>query len=520
MKHPLLLCTALTLAVVPTQAKPPNIVFILADDLGWTDLSTGRTNLGNGSDFYETPHIDKLAAGGMSFTSAYMQPNCAPTRAALLSGQYAARDGNGVYNVNSLNRGKKNGLVPPEQNEDVPAKSTTVAEAFQSAGYRTAHFGKYHSGGHEGGKATLPKSAGFDVNVTGAKEGHPASYSAKKKGGTWAFPKNLTPDLDAYALPYDQAYLDKQEMPASMLGKPKHLTDALADSFEAFVAENVGPEKKPIYVHYWPYAVHTPIQPRADLAAKFKAKQGKEPSKSGHDKSGYAALVYGMDLAVGRLMAALDDPNGDGNTEDSVVKDTVVIFSSDNGGHRGATSNRPLRRAKGTFYEGGIRVPLIAYRPGTIPAGSESATMVHAVDYYSTFLEIAGLKSEKKYILDGESFAKVLTAPKFARKRSPIAYHFPGYMDDRAQPSSTLLSEINGQRYKLIHYYEDGRNEIYNISKDLSEEHDLATNKASANPEIEQTLLKQLRAWLTQETPGWQPKYPKDRTSGKALTAP
>jgi len=531
MKRPLLSLTScllpLTSGLTPlttTAATRPNIIFILADDLGWTDLSTGETNLGNESDFYKTPNIDKLAKGGMAFTSAYMQPNCAPTRAALLSGQYAARNGNGVYNVGSLNRGKKNGLIPPEQNEDVPAASTTIAEAFQQAGYTTAHFGKYHAGGHEGGKSTLPKSAGFDVNFTGNKQGHPASYHAKKKNGTWAFPSNLSPDLDPFAQPYDKAYLKKHGISDTMLGKPKHLTDALGDAFESFIAKNVGRDKKPIYVHYWLYAVHTPIQPRADLAEKFtsnkKSKGKRKRTMTRHSNAKYAALVNHTDLAVGRIMAALDDPNGDGDTSDSITKNTLVIFSSDNGGHRGTTTNLPLRRAKGTFYEGGIRVPMIAYQPGKIAAGSHSNTMVHAVDYYPTFLAMAGIQAPKKYTLDGESFADVLTKPNTERQRKPIGYHFPGYMDNRASPSSTILANINGQRFKLIHYYEDGKNEIYNLSKDLGEKNDLGAASSSTNPEVEQILMKHLHTWLTQDTPGWKPKYPKNRETGKELTAP
>lgn len=516
---PLASLAALALTVGPTLAERPNIVFILADDLGWSDLSTGDTSLGHGSDFFETPNIDALAKSGIAFTSAYMQPNCAPTRAALLSGQYPARDGNGVYNVGSLNRGKKDGLIPPEQHEDVPAKSTTVAEAFQKAGYTTAHFGKYHPGGHEGGASTLPQAQGFDVNFTGNKQGTPASYFAKQKNGKWAFPGNLGPDLDAYAQPYDQAYLKQYNMPQSMTGKPKHLTDALADAFKSFIADNVGEEKPPVYVHYWLYNVHTPIKARPDLAQKFKTKHSSKPSKIGHNNTKYAAMVNHLDLAVGRLLKVLDDPDGDGDTSDSIRDNTLVIFSSDNGGFRGATSNYPLRRHKGTFHEGGIRVPLIASQPGTIPAGKHSSTMIHAVDYYPTFLEIAGIKPSPAYYLDGQSFASTLASPESKRSRKPICYHFPGYMDNRAEPSSTIIANIGDQRYKLIHHYENGNNEIYNLSKDLEEKHDL-TQSTNRNPEIEQTLIKQLNTWLTQNTPGWQPKYPKDRKTGKALTAP
>ena len=503
-------------------ADMPNIVFILADDLGWTDLSTGDTNLGNGSDFYETPNIDQLAMEGMSFTSAYMQPNCAPTRAALLSGQYAARSGNGVYNVNSLNRGKKNGLVPPEQNEDVPASSTTVAEAFKKAGYVTAHFGKYHAGGHEGGASTLPEASGFDYNFAGSKAGHPPSYIAKKKKNEWSFTKSISPSLDPFSQPYDKAYAKKHGFPTSVIGKPKHLTDALTDSFEHFLAKHVKSDKKaqPIYIHYWLYAVHTPIQPQPDLAKKFATKKKSSPSKTGHDNSKYAALVADMDRAVGRIMAAIDDPNGDGDKSDSMAKNTLIIFTSDNGGHRGATSNRPLRRAKGTFYEGGMRVPLIARRLGSIPAGSHSDTMVHAVDYYPTFLAAAGVSNPQGYYLDGHSFANILTSPKTKRQRPPICYHFPGYMDDRAAPSSTIISEIDGQRYKLIHYYEDGNNELYNITKDIGEKTDLTLKKSRDYQNKERKLLTHINSWLTQQTPGWQPAYPSDRATGKKLTAP
>lgn len=500
-------------------AKAPHIVFILTDDLGWTDLSSGDTNLGNGSDFYETPTIDALAQSGMSFTSTYMHPNCAPTRAALISGQYPARDGNGVYNVGSLNRGKKDGLIPPTQNEDVPAESITVAEHFQNAGYTTAHFGKYHPGGHEGGAATLPQAAGFNFNFTGNKQGHPASYHARKTQSGWEFPKNLSPDLNPYAKPYDQASIQTHRISPDMVGKPKHLTDALCDAFVDFLSDHAAPDKKPLYIHYWLYNVHTPIQPRADLAARFAQKAKSKPSTSGHSNSKYAAMVYHTDLTVSRILSALDDPNGDGNTSDSIRKDTLVIFSSDNGGHRGATSNRPLRRAKGTFYEGGIRVPMIASQPGRIPPGSHSDTLVHAVDFYPTFLELAGIPRPENYYLDGQSFARVLSDPNHARKRAAIAYHFPGYMDNRAEPSSTIIDEINGQRYKLIHFYEDGRNEIYNLSQDISEQTNLATG-AHSQPEIEQTLMLRLHAWLTQSTPGWKPKYPKSSDTGKALSAP
>jgi len=509
-------------------AQRPNIVFILSDDQGWTDLSTGATNLGNASDFYETPNIARLAKEGMSFTSAYVQPNCAPTRAALLSGQYAPRSGNGVYNVGSLNRGgKKVPLIPPAQNEDVPAKTTTVAEAFRAAGYVTAHFGKYHVGGHEGGKSTLPEAAGFEFNFGGGSAGSPpGGYAARKTNGKWAFKKPLTPALDAFAAPYDEAYVRKHGVSPEMVGQPKHLTDALADAFEDFLAkhESGADADKPIYVHFWTHAVHGPIRPRADLAKTFGEKKKEHPSKTGHDNAKYAALISDLDLTVGRILKALDDPDGDGDTSDSIAADTLLVFASDNGGARGATSNRPLRRAKGTFYEGGIRVPLIVRRPGTIPPGSHTDTMVHAVDFYPTFLEVAGIKPPAGRMLDGVSFAEVLKSAEAKRKRKPIFYHFPGYLDNRADPSSTVVAEIDGRRYKLIHHYQSGGpgiDELYNLSEDIGETKNLLEGNADGEIRaVKRAMIRKLHDWLVQDTPGWEPVYPKDRKTGRQLHAP
>ena len=511
-----------------SAAQRPNIVFILSDDQGWADLSTGATNLGHPSDFYETPTLERLAKEGMAFTSAYVQPNCAPTRAALLSGQYAPRAGNGVYNVGSLNRGGKNvPLIPPAQNEDVPAKTVTVAEAFRAAGYVTAHFGKYHVGGHEGGASTLPEAAGFQFNFGGGKAGSPpGAYISRKTAGKWAFKKPLTPALDPFAKPYSKAYVRRHGISEDMIGKPKHLTDALADAFEDFLAkhESGAEADKPIYVHFWTHAVHSPIRPRADLAEKFTEKKKTRPSKTGHDNAKYAALISDLDQTVGRILKALDDPNGDGDTSDSIAADTLLVFASDNGGTRRATSNRPLRQFKGTFYEGGIRVPLIVRWPGKIKPGSHSGTLVHAVDFYPTFLEIAGIKPPGGQILDGVSFAGVLRSPDARRNRKPVFYHFPGYLDNRADPSSTVVADIGGQRYKLIYHYKAGGQgicEMYNLSKDIGEKENLLDGDAGDETlSIRRDLLGKLRAWLTQDTPGWQPSYPKERKSGKPLHAP
>lgn len=414
----------------PLPVGRPNILVILADDLGWTDLSTGNPNLGNASDFYQTPNVERLAREGLAFTSCYMQPNCSPTRAALLSGQYAPRNGNGVYNVDDLNRGDGTPpLVGPSQNEDVPSSTVTVAESLRAAGYVTAHFGKYHVGGHEGGSATLPLNQGFDYNFGGGPAGNPGNYFAS--GGIFA--GNVGPELDFWGPNYTASYISdvlqplanraaNPNNPATLEGTDKHLSDAMGDALLAYLEDHrTGPlADRPFYIQFHTFAVHTPIQPRLDLEAKYNGL----PAGARHDSASYAALVEGLDQQVGRLLDYLDDPNGDGDATDSLTTNTLVIFTSDNGGHMGPTDNQPLRGRKGMFYDGGIRVPLIARQPGTIPTNQVTHTLVHAVDFYPTLIEVAGAQAPDpvQQPLDGVSFAAHLRDPASPRRRSPIYY--------------------------------------------------------------------------------------------------
>ena len=501
----------------------PNIVFILADDLGWADLSTGQTNLGNGSEFYETPHLDRLATQGVCFTNAHVQPNCAPTRAAILSGLYAPRKGNGVYNVNSLNRPSKKTttrLIPPKQNQDIPPATVTIAESFRDAGYTTAHFGKYHVGGHEGGDRTMPQAQGFDVNIAGGQAGHPSRYFARRIDGKWKFGKHASESLASFSEPYSKAYLDRYGMPRSLEGTPKHLSDAMSDAFENFVSERSKQKKpKPFYAHFWLFSVHTPIQPSPDLKSHFDKKKKAAKGLTEHTHSKYAALIGNMDRAVGRILAALDDPNGDGDPSDSIADNTIVVFCSDNGGARQVTSNRPLRRAKGTFYEGGIRVPLIVRYPGKATAAATNDTLIHAVDFFPTFHELAGCQLPP-ISLDGHSFAGAVTNPEKRRHRPPVFYHFPGYLDNRAAPSSTAIGEIDGSFYKLIHFYENGKRELYNLSDDLGEENDLLADATENSEMIARKLAEKLRDWLQNPDSDWNPVYATRRDSGKKATFP
>ncbi|MBK1835122.1 sulfatase [Roseibacillus ishigakijimensis] len=561
----------LGLGLVTLSASPrPNLVFILADDLGWTDLRTGGkgpnvlAGVDYGSTSYQTPNLARLAEEGLSFTHCYVQPNCAPTRAAIFSGQYPARSGNGVYNVQSLNRGiGQPPLLGPEQNEDVPASHHTLAEALSEAGYVTAHFGKYHIGGHEGGAATLPEEQGFDFNFGGHQSGHPRSYTAGENG----FHPTVGPGLNPFAQPYSESYVEqvlqgpqknplhrralarpdlfpqaRANDPGALVGKGKHLTDAMADAAASFLQSHGKSERAadPFYLQFHLYAVHTPIQPRRDLSQKYQSL----PLTGAHQDASYAALVEGLDQTVGRLLDALEDPNGDGRKDDSLTKNTVVIFCSDNGGHVGPTANQPLRHRKGSHWEGGIRVPLIIRQPGTIPSGEQSDTLVHAVDFYPTLLELAGAKLKEDLTFDGISLARHLSGPaKTPRAREPIFYHFPGYLDHRSRPLNAVIKRTRGATYKLLYHYdllyqgnprskvdrEEGLPvleqpwQLFNLDEDLSEKKDLlatADAPTAGNRAIARELAADLSAWLGQEGEDWNPKPVIERATGRPLPFP
>ena len=520
LKTGIITLAALIAATTLLAAKTvqPNIVVYMIDDLGWNQISVGQGTMDTHTGVFQTPHLEKLANNGLSFTQAYMQPNCAPSRAAILSGQYPARVNNDVYVVGNLNRNKAPGITKekakfrgPEQSQDVAAGAVTIAEALKENGYATAHIGKYHVGGHDG-NATLPENQGFDINIGGFHQGHQPVCFAKQVQGQWEFFKLGRGDFDRFGEPYTQAYVEQYGIPESQIGKPKHVCDALADAMEAIVGK-LHADGKPFYLQLHAYAVHGPVKARPDLkAAALERLDGKQKSRAE-----LAGFVAGMDHTLGRLMARLEDPNGDGDTSDSIVNNTLVLFTSDNGGTH--FNNLPLRGVKGMFTEGGIRVPLIAHWPGVIPANKISDHLVHGVDFYPTFLELAGNRwkpLEQAHPLDGESFAGVLHQPDTKRKRGPIFYLFPGYMDARAQPCVVAIDEVGGKRYKLLYFYEADAWELYNLSDDIAEKNNLIQRK----PELASGLSKKITAWLTQQHPTWKPKYPLDKQSGKPVIPP
>jgi len=431
------------------RSRPPNVLFILIDDMGWRDVGF------MGSRYYETPNIDHLAAQGMVFTNAYANaPNCAPTRACLMSGQYGPR--HGVYTVGTPERGPAAGrkLIPIPNRTTLSAETVTLAESLKRAGYTSASMGKWHLGADpEFG----PVSQGFDVNVAGNRAGLPRSYFSPYRN------KNL-PDGP----------------------KGEYLTDRLTEEALKFIEAN---RARPFFLYLPHYAVHTPIQAKKALTEKYEKK---EPS-GGQGNPKYAAMIESVDQGVGRLLAKLDELD--------LTDDTVVIFFSDNGGVGGyrelgisggeITSNRPLKGGKGMLYEGGIREPMTVRWPGNIRPGSRCDEPVIGLDFYPTLLEIAGIEKQAGQVLDGESLVPLLTQTG-TLKRDAIFWHFPAYLQgSKGTWRTTPAGAIRQGDFKLIEFFEDSSLELYNLKDDIGE----AKNLAETAPEKTRALHQRLLAW-------------------------
>jgi len=411
----------------------PNFVFILIDDMGWRDLAC------YGSTFYETPHIDRLAAQGMRFTDAYAAcPVCSPTRASILTGKYPAR-----LNLTDWIPGHKRPfarLRVPEFNQELPLAEVTIAEALKPAGYVSASIGKWHLGT----KPFWPEKQGFDVNFGGTHQGQPPSYFAPYK----------IPNI-------------------SKAADGEYLTDRLADEAAAFIEKN---RDRPFFLYLAHYAVHTPLMARQEVIAKYAAKaKPDQPQRNAK----YAAMVQSVDDSVGRIMAKLDALG--------LADRTVVFFMSDNGGLIGPTSNLPLRAGKGSLYEGGIREPMIVRWPGVVAAGVAEKAVVTSVDFFPTILALAGVApAAPDPSIDGASLVPLL-APQGELAPVPVYWHYPHYHPGGATPGGV----IRDGDYKLIEFFEDGRVELYNLKEDLGEKKDLA----AAMPEKAAQLRRKLADW-------------------------
>lgn len=444
-----------------TATDKPNIVFFFIDDLGWADLGF------QGSDFYETPHIDRLAASGMVFTDAYAcAPNCAPSRACLLSGKYTPR--HGVFTVGDPRRGNHRfrKLEPVENKTVLADEFVTWAEVLAGNGYTLASMGKWHLGAD-------PTTQGFNINIAGKQWGSPSG------GG--------------YHSPYKYPNL-ANEQPG------EYLTDRLTEEAINFIDAS---RDAPFFLYLSHYAVHTPIQAKEQLTAKYQSK----PPGQHHNNAKYAAMIESVDQSVGRVLDHLE--------ERGLSENTVVVFSSDNGGFSGATSNHPLRGFKGMLYEGGIREPLIIRWPGVTQPGSRSSEPVIGVDLYPTFVEITGSQhassqhasSQRDADLqfDGLSLVPLLQDPTAKLNRDAIFWHFPCYLQGSGDPHggpfrTTPAGAIRSGDWKLIEWFESGRQELYHLKTDLAESNDLSKSNPQKLAEL-QTKMNQWRAEVSAPIP-------------------
>ena len=506
----LLVCSLLSLLTNEACGQQKvNIVQIIADDLGWVDVSVNSTNNGNASQYYQTPNLESLAAGGMSFSSAYVLPACAPTRAAIFTGQYPPR--NGVLTVGSLD--SDNGLLDaPDNSSAIQNNAMTIAELLQGAGYVTAHIGKFHVTGFPN---QILAQHGFDFNIGGSSSGAPNGtipyFAEEVQPGNWDYGTAHGPELDQYASPYTQAYIDSillpfanNNDPSNLVSTPKHLNDAMGDAAIDFLSDRIS-DGQPFFVNVAFNAVHVDINSRSDLEAKY---QGIAPTNMpDHDSPVYAGLLEGMDQAIGRVIQLVENSNLAGNT--------LILFVSDNGAVGNLTDNFPLSGSKGSFREGGIRVPMIAYLPGMIEAGSISDEAVHAVDLYKTYAELANVELPDPVVhaLDGESLKDLVTGNQDSLIRTNIYNHFPGYGQENPH-SSAIHDAVDGNRYKLSYFYEDRSFTLFDLTNDISESTDLLRSGASA-PQyiIASCLSNQLREWAS----NWQADFPIVKATGNPV---
>lgn len=453
-----------------------NVVFILADDLGWSDLG------GYGSDLYETPNLDRLAKQGMKFTNAYAAaPICTPSRASIMTGKFPARLHMTTWHENSgtPTPNNKDKLVAPATVGNLPLEETTIAEVFQQAGYFTAHVGKWHLGD----AAHYPQTHGFEVNIGGTMWGAPDTYWSPYRGQKFQNEYRYIPDLEP-------APTNEKQI------APTYLTDALTDKAVQIIQEN---SNTPFFLNLWYHTVHTPIEGKPHLVEYYKKKVKLGMKDQNYE---YAAMVASLDENVGRVLKAVDNAG--------ITDNTIIIFFSDNGGRIGkykdwetVANNFPLRSGKGSLYEGGIREPLIIKWPGITKAGSSSDSPVTSNDFFPTLMEISALnKTQLKHDQhDGISLLPVLKNPKSPLKRKALFWHSPHYYT-----TTSPVSAIREGNWKLLHFFEDDHLELYNLDSDLGEKNNLT----DTYPDKAKNLYNTLKSWrkdINAQFPSYNPLY-------------
>lgn len=449
----LIMIVIFNLGIAKAQKKP-NFIFFIVDDLGWGDLSI------SGSQFYETPNIDRLAENGVRFENSYTaHPRCVPARFAMFTGKFPARAG-----------------IPGKGHMEL--EEVTIAEALKEYGYSTFYTGKWHLGHDE---SHWPQNQGFDINKGGCNAGAPPSYF----------------------FPYNK--INKKTGKVRTIAgfeegvKGEYITDRLTDETIKYIK---GHKDQPFFAVVAHYAVHTPLQAKKEKIAKYEKKlktlsfEGEEYSfgpdgrqKMHQNNAIYAAMIESVDESLGRLIATLKD--------EGIYDNTIILLISDHGGLSNsginnkrdlATSNLPYRAGKGHLYEGGIKIPTIVHWKGVADDGSTRKSVIIGSDYYPTFLEMAGLPLKPEQHLDGVSFVSAIKGEDINQDRA-FFWHSP--MGRPAQTGDHNASSIRLKEYKLINYYDKNKIELYNIEKDPFEQNNIAEQE----PELAKLLLHRLNAW-------------------------
>lgn len=457
----------LFLSLTATAGDKPNVVFLLADDLGWTGLRCF------GSDFYETPNLDALAAEGMKFTSAYAACTvCSPTRASIMTGMYPAR-----LHLTDFIAGQNRPFAKlriPNWTKRLESRYVTIAEALRDAGYQTGHVGKWHLNAKSSNRSdsdsngTAATDQGFDSSISAPRgtKGYLLTGGVKSEAGT------------------------------------TYLTDWLTDRACEFIDNS---KSKPFFLYFAYNVPHTPIQGREDLVQYFSSKMD---DKATHNNPIYAAMVASLDQSVGRVLKKLDEHN--------LSRNTIVIFTSDNGGltqrygkHDGFTENLPLRRGKGSAYEGGVRVPAIVRYPGVTQAGSVSDEPIMTIDYYPTLLQICGATDDpqQNQTIDGQSLLPLLRDPTTTLHRN-LYWHYPHYHAGGDGP----YSAVRDGNFRLIEFLEDTSVQLYDLSNDLGEQHDLSMSLAEKANSMRSDLHR-WRASVDAQMPTPNPSFDPSKAS-------
>jgi arylsulfatase A-like enzyme len=455
--------------------QKPNVVFILVDDLGLVDLGI------TGSTYYETPNIDQLAKEGMVFTQGYAASRvCSPSRASIMTGKFTARHGitdwiGAASGTAWRSHNRHDKLLPAEYVRSLPANDVTIAEAMKQEGYKTFFAGKWHLGS----EGSYPEDHGFEINKGGWDKGSP---------------------MGGYFSPWDNPVLPNQT-------NGENLTMRLGNETADFIKQH---KDSTFFAFLSFYAVHGPIQTTQEKWQKYRGKaQSMGIAENGYkmervlpirqvqDNPIYAGLVESMDDAVGVVLQALKDSG--------LEENTIVVFTSDNGGVASgdsfSTSNLPLRGGKGYQWEGGIREPYFIKVPWLNNAGSQSDFPVIGTDFYPTILDLANMDVLTEQHVDGISLKPILEGKKMDVVR-PLFWHYPHYGNQGGNPSSIIREE----NWKLIHYWEDRSEELYNLTTDPGER----SNVIDLHPDVAKNLSQKLLAWLKEvgaNIPSKDPEY-------------